>query len=341
MEQTISIMQRLDRQIQMLSTTNTGSLSNMKASLSAIMNRVQMLEAMIASLGTGAGPGSELLAKMNAQLTDTSDQIRTLETQLTRLGTNRGSLARQIQQANNLLQTTYQQIRQISSEIKPLKDSGSITDNANLQWTIELAKEIEQLQKIQILLTSLSQVNAIADEFNKANTELNHINDSLKTQAELQQQVLTIANQSGKSYTDTADFIAHLSQTPTFQGNQDEAMRFADITNKALAISTNEPNKATAIIAQLSQTMADGVMSAETFNTMIRNGSRLLEALSKSLGVNADGLRQIAIEGKLTADVIAKAILEEGEAIDAAFAKMPHTLEQSQEIIKKDRKSVV
>lgn len=335
MERTISIMQRLDRELRTLGSGSNNGLNNMDTNLSAVMARVQMLETMIASIGTGAGPGTGLFNQLNAQLTAAQARITDLETQLANLGNHNNNGSQQIQELNNQLEEARRRIEQLEGDLARLNNGGgSGGGGGSSSWALNLTGLFSGMQIAQSVLGSLKQVTDIADEFTNANARLNLINDGLRTQAELQQQVLDVANNTRSSYTATASLVARMGRSGQFRGDNDGAIRFADIVNKSLTISGASTSEASSVIIQLSQAMSSGVLRGEEFNAVMENGSRLAEALSTELGVSVGGLRQMAMDGELTADVVADAIMRAGETIDAEFSKMPRTFGQNMVVMR-------
>ena len=61
---------------------------------------------------------------------------------------------------------------------------------------------------------------------------------------------------------------------------------------------------------------------------------RLARALADGLDVNIGKLRAMAGEGKLTSEVIVKALESQSKALNAEFGKMPVTIGQSIENLK-------
>lgn len=322
MQQSINIMRQLEHQLQTLGAGGIGGFHNMGASLSAIMAQVHMLQGMIASIGTGAGPGGAMFHQLNAQLIAAQSYIATLESQLASL--SHGDHSPQMTQLTNNLAEAHTRITQLETELAHLNES----DNGGGKL-FSLGNISGGIQKVQDALGKVGQVTQIADEFTNANIRLNTINDGLRTQAELQQQVLNIANNTGTSYTATADLVMKMGRTKQFAGDNDSAIRFSDLVNKSLNISGANPEETSDVISQLSEAMSSGTLNGEQFNAVIQNGGRMVGALSTELGVNVQGLRQMAEDGKLTAEVVANAIIKQGAIIDKEFAKMPATFSKT------------
>lgn len=89
MEQTISIMQRLDRQ---LATLGSGGRSGGRAdgNLQSLLVQMQMLEERVRSMGTDAGGSNSRIERMQNELNRAQTRINELEARLNAIGNNNG-----------------------------------------------------------------------------------------------------------------------------------------------------------------------------------------------------------------------------------------------------------
>lgn len=326
MQRTILIMHQLNSRLQTLGAGGSNGLNGLNAELSAVMAQAHMLASVIASIGTGAGPSGAVFQQLLNQLTAAQSRITALENQLATLGN--GSHLPQIQHLTSDLEEARRRIQQLEHDLEELRGNN---DGKKLFSLESLSGGIG---KVQDAFSKLGQVTQMADEFANANIRLNTMNDGLRTQAELQQQVLDIANRTGTSYTATADFVSKMGRTKQFQGDNDSAIRFTDIANKSLNISGASTEDASEVITQLTEAMSSGTLSGEQFNTILQKGGRIAGALSTELGVSVEGLSKMAEAGTLTADVVVNAMMKQGAAIDEEFAKMPRTFGQNVEVMK-------
>jgi len=79
--------------------------------------------------------------------------------------------------------------------------------------------------------------------------------------------------------------------------------------------------------------LASGVLRGEEFNSISENGSRVAKALADNLGVTVGQLRAMAKEGKLTSDVVMKALIEQAGTLQGEFGQMGVTVEQSMTVL--------
>jgi tape measure domain-containing protein len=95
---------------------------------------------------------------------------------------------------------------------------------------------------------------------------------------------------------------------------------------KAIAISGGSAQSASAAIFQLGQGLSAGALRGQELNSVMEQAPRLATALADELGVSMGGLRAAAEEGKLTADVVTKAFINQGEVIDEEFQNISPTI---------------
>ena len=82
-------------------------------------------------------------------------------------------------------------------------------------------------------------------------------------------------------------------------------------------------------LIQFSQGLASGRLQGDEFRSISERLPLVMRALSKELGVTVGELKQLGSEGKITADVMANAMLNAAKDVDGQFAKLPLTFEQA------------
>lgn len=176
---------------------------------------------------------------------------------------------------------------------------------------------------------SVQQVGAYADEWTVLNNKLANAARTGETQALVMQRVFDISQATQTSLNGTATLYARLERgTRLYNTSAEDLVRLTTIINQGFAVSGATAQEAENAIIQLSQGLASGVLRGEEFNSVAEQGSRLTIALADSLGVGIGQLRKMAGEGKLTADVVVKGLLSQGDAIGKEFAKTTVTISQ-------------
>lgn len=185
------------------------------------------------------------------------------------------------------------------------------------------------LELIQKAWNGIDKLGTTSDARIGADARLGNILDDLRTQEQLEQQVMQAANASRGEYAATAELIARVGRQDYFKGNNDAAIAFAETLNKGLVVSGASTMEASSALIQLSQGIASGVLRGQEFNSIMENGSVIAEMMATSLGVTKGQLREMAEDEKLTTDVIVASIMAQAGTINEQFAKMPTTYGQA------------
>ncbi|MEV4934146.1 tape measure protein [Sphingobium sp. LSP13-1-1.1] len=95
----------------------------------------------------------------------------------------------------------------------------------------------------------------------------------------------------------------------------------------ALKIGGQGASQNAAAILQLSQAMAAGKLAGDEFSSINENAPRLMQLFADAMDVPRGKLKQLAKEGKITSEVIAKALTDPKltQGLKAEFAKIPVT----------------
>lgn len=155
----------------------------------------------------------------------------------------------------------------------------------------------------------LSKIAEASDEYSKLTAQLRLATDSTRAYAQAYADVKRIANSSQTDLSATGTLYASLSRATKDLGTSQKSV--ADITesvNLALKISGSGAQESAGAILQLSQAFASGALRGDEFNSVTDAAPRLMKALADNIGVPVGALRAMAEQGKLTADLVAKAL---------------------------------
>ncbi|WP_151827599.1 tape measure protein [Acinetobacter oleivorans] len=167
------------------------------------------------------------------------------------------------------------------------------------------------------------------------------INNKLKlvtnNQEELNQAMddtFAIAQRSASSWGAVNDvYSKYMSNAKTLNLTQEQTAKLTEITSKAVATSGSNAESASAALFQYGQALDGGVLRAEEFNSLVDGAGGLLNAMAKGLGVTRGELRQMMLDGKLTGEVITKALLKAGDSVEQLYGKTNKTIGQSLEML--------
>lgn len=183
--------------------------------------------------------------------------------------------------------------------------------------------------------TSAMEIAQTADEYKNLS---GRINISIGDHGNLQKamdDIKNVAIATNSNLTATGDLYSRLTKIgQEMKWPQEQALALTETINKAIQVGGGSAASNEAAITQLNQALGSGVLRGDEFNSMVEQSPRLTQAMADGLGVTTGKLREMAGEGKLTTDVVTKALLSQSEKISADYAKFPATIGASIENLK-------
>lgn len=166
----------------------------------------------------------------------------------------------------------------------------------------------------------------VSDELTNLNARLNLINDGSQTQAELQDKIFNLAQRTSSTYADTAAFVARINMNAkdAFKTN-DEAILFAEVLQKKFAIAGSSAEEMGAAMLQITQALGAGALRGEELNSVFEAAPNIIQSIADYLGKPIGKIRELAGEGKITADIVKKAMFASIEETNKQFNAMPDT----------------
>lgn len=173
----------------------------------------------------------------------------------------------------------------------------------------------------------LSAFSHFADDMARIEGRLSIINDGRQTTAKLEDMILKKSYESGANYKSMADMVGRfgVSAAGAFK-NTAEMVDFAGELNKMFVVAGTSAQGIDAALLQMTQAMAKGALRGQEFNSIMEQAPGVINAIAKHLGVSTGELKQMAEEGKLTAQVVKDSVLEASAETADAFNQIPWTL---------------
>ena len=178
-------------------------------------------------------------------------------------------------------------------------------------------------------IRSVKMFVGASDELAQTKARLDSINTSFANSNEFMNAIYQSAKRSRGELMMTADVVAKLSMQArdAFSNNQ-EAIQFAELLNKTFTLSGTDAAGVQSVMYNLTQAMASGVLRGQDLNAVMANAPMLVQKIANEMNVPVGKIRELAAEGKLSADVVKNALLNASGEINAEFSKMPVTFGQ-------------
>ena len=166
----------------------------------------------------------------------------------------------------------------------------------------------------------------LSDTITQTNARLNMMNDGLQTTDELNDMIYASAQRSRGSYLETADAVSKLGLMAgdAFSDNK-ETIAFMEQVNKQFKIAGTEASGIDAAMLQLTQAMGSGVLRGEEYNSILEQAPNIIQSIADYMNVPKGKLKDMAAEGKITADIVKAAMFAASDETNAKFESMPKT----------------
>lgn len=192
--------------------------------------------------------------------------------------------------------------------------------------TSGLVTQLKYAAATYLSFRTIGAVVSWSDEMTNTNARINMINDGLQKSSELQKMIYDSAQRSGSAYGVQADVVAKIGlRAGKIFTNNKETIRFAETLSKMFGIAGASTEEQQSASLQLVQALGSGVLRGEEFNAVFEAAPNIMQAVAKSMGMPIEQLRNLASQGKISAGVVKKAMLEASVETDAQFKKIPLT----------------
>lgn len=202
-------------------------------------------------------------------------------------------------------------------------------NNRAIEANTVAMRSMQTLGMLTFLAGMVGAVAKLNDQYTNLTNKLVNANTAHERLADVQARVFDIAQRSRTGLEETATLYARLERSLVQYGaTSQQIARVTETVSKAMIVSGATAAEANAAIIQLSQGLQSGTLRGDEFRSVAEQAPRLLRAMADSLGVTTGELRALSMQGKLTADVVAKAIYGASDAIDKEFSNTIATFGQ-------------
>lgn len=200
-----------------------------------------------------------------------------------------------------------------------------------------LVSKLKALAAAYIGLQSTQKLISLSDTWTQTTARLGRMNDGRQTTPEVQDMIFQAAQRSRGDYQESVDMAAKLGTlAPDAFDSTKEVVAFAEQINKQFALAGTSAQGAQAAMLQLTQAMSSGVLRGEELNSLLEQAPTIAKSIADYMGVNIGQMRELASEGKITANVVKAAVFDAAEETNAAFEAIPLTFGQAMTMVKNE-----
>ncbi|GJG72522.1 MULTISPECIES: tape measure protein [Enterobacter cloacae complex] len=169
-----------------------------------------------------------------------------------------------------------------------------------------------------------------ADNMSQLNARIERLTGSAATASQTMQNLMRISSATGGSLQDTAKLWETLSTALRDTGaTNGQVIQLTETLQKIGRIGGSSSEEMANALRQFGQSISSGTVRAEEFNSILEQMPELARQIAAGMGVSIGELRQLMLDGKLTAEDALNAIQKQTGSVNAEFEKLPRTLSQA------------
>lgn len=169
-----------------------------------------------------------------------------------------------------------------------------------------------------------------ADNMSQLNARIERLTGSAATASQTMQNLIRISSATGGSLQDTAKLWETLSTALRDTGaTNGQIIQLTETLQKIGRIGGSSTEEMANALRQFGQSISSGTVRAEEFNSILEQMPELARQIAAGMGVSIGELRQLMLDGKLTAEDALNAIQKQTGSVNAEFEKLPRTLAQA------------
>lgn len=178
---------------------------------------------------------------------------------------------------------------------------------------------------------------ATADQMQNLASQIRLATDSTEQFHAVQTELRAIANEQRSSFDAVVDLYSNSQRSLSALGkSQQDVINFTRNMTMAMNVGGRSAQAQAAALTQLGQALASGVLRGDEFNSVAEQAPILMDLIAKEMGVTSNAVRELAKDGKITADVVYNAVAKATDSLSAMSAKMPTTVSQALQVIKNE-----
>ena len=200
----------------------------------------------------------------------------------------------------------------------------------------ELTGAIGRMAAAYLSIQTVKNAMNASDEMTQTNARLNGMNEAFnkangtaEKTSDLIDNVYKSAQNARAPLSDMAALIARFGNNARNAfDSAGEVVDFANLVQKSMVSSGVSAQEANGALLQLSQAMAMGTLRGQELNSVMSQTPALVQYIADYMDVDISKIKQLASEGKITADIVKGAIFNASEEINRKFEEMPMTWQQ-------------
>lgn len=168
-----------------------------------------------------------------------------------------------------------------------------------------------------------------ADAMTNVNSKLKLVTTSSEQLLKVQKEIFNLSQNTRSSFTGNIELYQRMAMaTKNLNLSQNEMIGLTKSINQAMTISGTTASGAQALVVQLGQAFSSNFQAvAQELGTIRDQAPRLYQAMLDGTGMTSAAFKKAAEDGKLSSDIIIKALQAQSASVSKDFGKMVITID--------------
>jgi len=220
--------------------------------------------------------------------------------------------------------------RQAQQDLAKLNASVNKIADTTKTATDTLASLAKQVAVVFGSIAAFTSINKASDALINLENRIALVTGRTRDLVNIQKELVALSFRTRSSTSDATEVFVRFAKALQNQGKSyKDILTATEAVQKSIAISGSSADSASAAIIQLGQGLASGVLRGEELNSVLEQAPRLAQAIADSLKLTVGELRAFAADGKLTAEKVFKALIQQSGKLNDEFKLLNPTFEQA------------
>jgi len=224
--------------------------------------------------------------------------------------------------------------KQAKREVASLEKSVASIDNTTKKAAKTTKLFVNAFAGLATASVGFKSISRNLDSFTRIGNRIALTTGRTKALVAQQQKLLDVSRATRTDVEATVALYSKLALNTKVSNAQ--AVRLTRTLQKAAQIGGSSAATNEAAITQLTQGLASGVLRGEELNSVLEGLPRIAQAIAEVLNVSVGQLRNLASEGKVTANTVEKALVGSAKKINQEFSELNSTISSSLKVAADD-----
>jgi tape measure domain-containing protein len=305
------------------------SLDNLQTAFDRTDRAAANASASMDKTSTSMGKASRATAEEAAALSNLLGKIDPVVAATKRLDTMQDQLSAAFSKGQISASQYQTYLAKLEAQYAKLNTSADTAKKATNSFGTALTPLAGAIAGV-ISLQTIKQWGLMAEQFSLFQARITRLSPSIDVAAASYQTLLKISESTGSTMTNTVKLWESLTSTLKALGATNaQVLTLTSTLQKIGTIGGSSAEETANALRQLSQSLAGGTLRAEEFNSVVENTPELARQIAKGFGVSMGQLRQMMLDGQITAEKLFDVLMGRTQEVNAEFEKLPRTITQA------------